>query len=153
MFNNRVVICGVDTGSLPVLREKEKTELLARVKAGDKKAREELVNGNLRLVLSVVQRFSSRGENPDDLFQIAGNFTDVLRQRFLPFVIAAAGRTGRGTHHNCSPLSFFASLIEGGGTRMRDGGIVTRAVFRAFTSREEQATHTPSVFAKGEMEP
>ena len=70
MFNNRVVICGVDTGSLPVLREKEKTELLARVKAGDKKARDELVNGNLRLVLSVVQRFSSRGENPDDLFQI-----------------------------------------------------------------------------------
>lgn len=70
MYNNRVVICGVDTAKLPVLREKEKNELLVRVKQGDKAARDELINGNLRLVLSVVQRFSSRGENPDDLFQI-----------------------------------------------------------------------------------
>ncbi len=70
MYNNRVVICGVDTAKLPVLREKEKTELLKRVKQGDKAARDELINGNLRLVLSVVQRFASRGENLDDLFQI-----------------------------------------------------------------------------------
>ncbi len=70
MFNNRVVICGVDTAKLPVLKEKQKSELLARVKQGDKNARDELINGNLRLVLSVVQRFSMRGENLDDLFQI-----------------------------------------------------------------------------------
>ncbi len=70
MYNNRVVICGVDTAKLPVLKEKEKTELLTRVKGGDKKARDELINGNLRLVLSVVQRFALRGENLDDLFQI-----------------------------------------------------------------------------------
>lgn len=70
MYNNRVVICGVDTAKLPVLKEKEKAELLIRVKQGDKTARDELVNGNLRLVLSVVQRFSMRGENLDDLFQI-----------------------------------------------------------------------------------
>ncbi len=70
MYNNRVVICGVDTAKLPVLKEKEKTELLKRVKQGDKIARDELISGNLRLVLSVVQRFSSRGENLDDLFQI-----------------------------------------------------------------------------------
>lgn len=70
MYNNRVVICGVDTAKLPVLKEKEKTELLKKVKQGDKNARDELINGNLRLVLSVVQRFSSRGENLDDLFQI-----------------------------------------------------------------------------------
>ncbi len=70
MYNNRVVICGVDTAKLPVLREKEKTELLKKVREGDKAARDCLVEGNLRLVLSVVQRFSSRGENPDDLFQI-----------------------------------------------------------------------------------
>lgn len=70
MFNNRVVICGVDTAKLPVLREKEKIELLKKVKEGNKSARDELINGNLRLVLSVVQRFASRGENPDDLFQI-----------------------------------------------------------------------------------
>lgn len=70
MFNNRVVICGVDTSKIPVLKEKEKIELLKKIKEGDMKARDELVEGNLRLVLSVVQRFSSRGENPDDLFQI-----------------------------------------------------------------------------------
>ena len=70
MYNNRVVICGVDTAKLPVLKEKEKNELLKRVKQGDKAARDELINGNLRLVLSVVQRFALRGENLDDLFQI-----------------------------------------------------------------------------------
>ncbi len=67
---SKVEICGVNTAKLPVLTEREKTELLKRVKAGDKAAREELINGNLRLVLSVIQRFSSRGENPDDLFQV-----------------------------------------------------------------------------------
>ena len=70
MYINRVEICGVDTAKLPVLREKEKTELLKRIKSGDISARDELINGNLRLVLSVVQRFASRGENLDDLFQI-----------------------------------------------------------------------------------
>ncbi len=70
MGYSKVEICGVNTAKLPVLTEREKTELLKRVKAGDKAAREELINGNLRLVLSVIQRFSSRGENPDDLFQV-----------------------------------------------------------------------------------
>ena len=67
---NKVEICGVNTSKLKVLTEKEKTELLKRVKEGDKKAREELINGNLRLVLSVIQRFTNRGENLDDLFQV-----------------------------------------------------------------------------------
>ena len=70
MGYSKVEICGVNTAKLPVLTEREKTKLLKRVKAGDKAAREELINGNLRLVLSVIQRFSSRGENPDDLFQV-----------------------------------------------------------------------------------
>ncbi len=70
MYINKVVICGVDTSKLPVLKEKEKEELLKRVKNGDKSARDELINGNLRLVLSVIQRFTGRGENLDDLFQI-----------------------------------------------------------------------------------
>ena len=70
MFNNRVEICGVDTSKIPVLKEKEKIELLKKIKEGDKRSRDILVEGNLRLVLSVVQRFASRGENPDDLFQI-----------------------------------------------------------------------------------
>lgn len=67
---NKVEICGIDTSKLPVLKEKEKTALLARIRQGDASARTELVNGNLRLVLSVVQRFANRGENLDDLFQV-----------------------------------------------------------------------------------
>lgn len=67
---NKVEICGINTAELTVLSEKEKTELLKKIKAGDEEARAVFINGNLKLVLSVVQRFSNRGENPDDLFQI-----------------------------------------------------------------------------------
>ncbi len=70
MHYNKVEICGIDTSKLKILSEKEKCELLKKIKAGNKQAREELINGNLRLVLSVIQRFSSRGENLDDLFQV-----------------------------------------------------------------------------------
>ena len=70
MYVNKVVICGVDTSKLPVLKEKDKEALLKKAKDGSKSARDELINGNLRLVLSVIQRFSGRGENLADLFQI-----------------------------------------------------------------------------------
>lgn len=70
MYGNKVVICGVDTSKLSVMKEREKEKLLREVKSGSKSARDKLINGNLRLVLSVVQRFSNRGENPDDLFQV-----------------------------------------------------------------------------------
>ena len=70
MYNNKVSICGVDTSKLPVLKEAQKEALLKEVKKGNEYAREELINGNLRLVLSVIQRFGGRGENPDDLFQV-----------------------------------------------------------------------------------
>lgn len=68
--SGKVEICGVNTSKLKVLSEEKKTELLNRVKKGDAAAREELINGNLKLVLSVIKRFSRRGENPDDLFQV-----------------------------------------------------------------------------------
>jgi len=67
---NKVEICGVNTNKLPLLSNKEKNELLIKIKNGDEDARNIFINGNLRLVLSVIQRFSGRGENPDDLFQI-----------------------------------------------------------------------------------
>ena len=70
MYGNKVEICGINTSKLTVLKEKEKTELLKAMKNGDVTAREKLINGNLRLVLSVIQRFTNRGENPDDLFQV-----------------------------------------------------------------------------------
>lgn len=67
---NKVEICGVNTAKLPILSKKEKEALLLKIKSGDMQAREEFVKGNLRLVLSVIQRFNNRGENPDDLFQV-----------------------------------------------------------------------------------
>ena len=67
---NKVEIAAVNTAKLPMLSNEEKKELLKKIKNGDNEAREKFVEGNLRLVLSVVQRFSGRGENPDDLFQI-----------------------------------------------------------------------------------
>ncbi len=70
MYYNKVEISGVNTAKLKVLKESEKMELLRRVKQGDMNARDELIRGNLRLVLSVIQRFTGRGESPDDLFQV-----------------------------------------------------------------------------------
>ncbi len=69
-MTNKVEICGVNTSTLPILSKKEKDELFIKIKNGDKDARDIFIKGNLRLVLSVIQRFSNRGENPDDLFQV-----------------------------------------------------------------------------------
>lgn len=70
MYYGKVEICGVNTAKLPVLTEKEKTALLRAARAGDKEARQRMIQGNLRLVLSVVQKFVGRGESMDDLFQV-----------------------------------------------------------------------------------
>ena len=69
-MQGKVEICGVNTAKLQVLKNEEMTELLKRVKCGDQEARQKMIEGNLRLVLSVIQRFAGRGENMDDLFQI-----------------------------------------------------------------------------------
>lgn len=70
MMINKVEICGVNTAKLPTLSEKEKQALFQKIKEGDEEARREFIYGNLRLVLSVLQRFNNRGENVDDLFQV-----------------------------------------------------------------------------------
>ena len=67
---SKVEICGVNTAKLPVLSTVEKQELLIKIKNGDNEAREKFIQCNLRLVLSVIQRFGGRGENADDLFQV-----------------------------------------------------------------------------------
>ena len=90
MALNRVVICGVNTSKLPYLTEDEKNMLFDRMEQGDSSAREEFIEGNLRLVLSVIQRFGSSNENPDDLFQIGciglikaiNNFNTELEVKF-----------------------------------------------------------------------
>jgi len=69
-MQGKVEICGVNTAKLKVLKNEETRALLIRAKGGDMAAREELIAGNLRLVLSVIQKFSGRGENVDDLFQV-----------------------------------------------------------------------------------
>ncbi len=92
---NKVEICGVNTANLKVLCEKEKEELLRLSKSGDKKARDKLVTGNLKLVLSVVQRFTGRGENPDDLFQVGciglikaiDNFDPIHEVKFSTYAV------------------------------------------------------------------
>lgn len=108
MQYNKVEICGVDTSKLKVLKENEKRELLKIIRDGTpkerNKAREEMINGNLRLVLSVIQRFTNRGENPDDLFQVGciglikaiDNFNVDLDVRFstygVPMIIGEVRR-------------------------------------------------------------
>lgn len=95
MHYNKVEICGINTSKLKVLTEKEKIDLLTQIKNGNKNAREQLINGNLRLVLSVIQRFSSRGENLDDLFQVGcvglikaiDNFDVNLGLRFSTYAV------------------------------------------------------------------
>lgn len=92
---NKVEICGVDTSKLTVLKEAEKMTLLKKMHAGDRTAREKLINGNLRLVLSVIQRFTNRGENLDDLFQVGciglmksiDNFDISLDVRFSTYAV------------------------------------------------------------------
>lgn len=95
MYYNKVEICGVNTSKLEVLSDGRKRELLERSKAGDVGAREELINGNLRLVLSIIQRFSGRGENADDLFQVGcvglikavDNFNLELEVKFSTYAV------------------------------------------------------------------
>ena len=79
-MRGKVEICGINTARLPVLKNDEMMALLRRTKTGDKAAREQLICGNLRLVLSVLQRFAGRGESPDDLFQSRGENVDDLFQ-------------------------------------------------------------------------
>ena len=69
-MNTKVEICGVNTAKLPILKPDEKDALFARILQGDEAARQEYIYGNLRLVLSVIQRFNNRGENIDDVFQV-----------------------------------------------------------------------------------
>lgn len=103
-MQGKVEICGVNTAKLKVLKNEETAELLKRTKQGDMKAREELIAGNLRLVLSVIQKFTNRGENVDDLFQVGciglikaiDNFNVDLDVRFstygVPMIIGEIRR-------------------------------------------------------------
>ena len=133
MYSHKVEICGVNTSKLKNLTADEKHELLIRAHNGDTEARDELTAGNLHLVLSIIQRFSSRGENPDDLFQVgcvglikaADNFDLSLDVKFstyaVPMIIGEIRRYLRD--NNLVRVS----------RSMRD------LAYRALTAREELA--------------
>ena len=95
MQYNKVEICGINTNDIKVLKESEKIELLKKARQGDKQARDELIKGNLRLVLSVIQRFQNRGESMDDLFQVGviglikaiDNFNLDLNVKFSTYAV------------------------------------------------------------------
>ena len=95
MYYNKVEICGVNTSKLPVLTSVKKKELLKKIKEGDMYAREELIDGNLRLVLSIIQRFTNRHENLDDLFQVGciglikaiDNFNTEIEVEFSTYAV------------------------------------------------------------------
>lgn len=95
MQYNKVEICGINTNDIKVLKESEKIELLKKARQGDKQARDELIKGNLRLVLSVIQRFQNRGESMDDLFQVGviglikaiDNFNLDLQVKFSTYAV------------------------------------------------------------------
>lgn len=93
MYTRKVELCGLDTTQLPVLSEAEKADLIRAARKGDTLAREKMIQGNLRLVLSVVQKFAGRNENPDDLFQVGciglikaiDNFDTEMNVRFSTY--------------------------------------------------------------------
>lgn len=94
-YFNKVEICGINTNDIKLLKESEKIDLLKKAQQGDSTARDNLINGNLRLVLSVVQRFANRGEGMDDLFQVGviglikaiDNFNTELNVRFSTYAV------------------------------------------------------------------
>ena len=129
----KVEICGVNTAKLPLLTNEEMRELFALAQAGDKPARDKLVQGNLRLVLSIVQRFGNRGENPDDLFQVGcigllkaiDNFDLSLNVRFSTYAVPMIiGEIRRYLRDN---------------TAIRVSRSVRDVAYKALTARDELA--------------
>jgi RNA polymerase sporulation-specific sigma factor len=114
MLTNKVEICGVNTAKLPVLKNDEKKALFDRILKGDTEAREEYIYGNLRLVLSVIQRFNNRGESADDIFQVGciglikaiDNFDVTQGVKFSTYAVPM------NVHRrNIKPLSFLQDSV------------------------------------------
>lgn len=108
MSTYKVEICGVNTAKLPILKEAEKEELFKKIKEGDETARETYIKGNLRLVLSVIKRFSGHNENIDDLFQIGviglmksiDNFDPTLGVKFSTYAVPMNVRSRKSLKKN-----------------------------------------------------
>ena len=117
---NKVEICGVDTARLPLYKEAEMTEMLEKIKAGDDSVRDKFIKGNLRLVLSVIQRFASRGETPDDLFQVGvvglikaiDNFDTSLDVKFSTYAVPMIAGELRRFLRDFQPMRVSRSLRD-----------------------------------------
>ena len=121
MAQGKVEICGVNTAKLPLLKAEEKEALFAKIEAGDQKARETYIEGNLRLVLSVIKRFASSNENVDDLFQIGciglikaiDNFDSSLNVKFSTYAVPMIiGEIRRFLRDNSSSIRVSRSLKD-----------------------------------------
>ena len=120
MASYKVEICGVNTSKLPLLKNAEKEELFTRIQQGDTKAREKYIEGNLRLVLSVIKRFSSSNENVDDLFQIGciglikaiDNFDSSLNVRFSTYAVPMIIGEIRRFLRDSSPIRVSRSIKD-----------------------------------------
>ena len=121
MVQGKVEICGVNTAKLPLLKQQEKEALFVRIKEGDNEAREEFIKGNLRLVLSVIKRFSSSNENVDDLFQIGciglmkaiDNFDITLNVKFSTYAVPMiTGEIRRFLRDNSSSIRVSRSIKD-----------------------------------------
>ncbi len=121
MAQGRVEICGVNTAGLPLLKNAEKEALFARIQEGDMAARETYIEGNLRLVLSVIKRFSSSNENVDDLFQIGciglikaiDNFDSSLNVKFSTYAVPMIiGEIRRFLRDNSSSIRVSRSIKD-----------------------------------------
>lgn len=139
---NKVEICGVNTSKLKVLSEREKIELFKKMHGGDKNSREELITGNLRLVLSIIQSFRNRGENPDDLFQVGciglikavDNFDETLGLQFATYAYPMIIGEVRRYLRDFTPMRVPRSLRD--------------MAYRALKSREalsNKLSHEPTV--------
>lgn len=119
-MQGKVEICGVNTSKLKTLSNEQMMELIARSQAGDEEARSKLVEGNLKLVLSVVQRFMGRGENPDDLFQVGcigllkaiANFDTTKQVRFSTYGVPMIAGELRRYLRDYSPIRVSRSVRD-----------------------------------------
>lgn len=118
MYTNKVEICGINTSGLPVMKDVEMKDMIERIRSGDRALRERFITGNLRLVLSVIQKFQNRGESMDDLFQVGciglikalDNFDPSHEVKFSTYAVPMnVGR--RGKHVSKNSCFFFVFYI------------------------------------------
>ncbi|MBQ8333188.1 MAG: sigma-70 family RNA polymerase sigma factor [Clostridia bacterium] len=132
MYYNKVEICGVNTARLPTLTSLEKKNLLRRTKDGDMAAREELIDGNLRLVLSIIQRFTNRRESMDDLFQVGciglikavDNFNPELEVEFSTYAVPTVIESRKHTGGNMTRKQALEAAAERLGKSGENGEVI-----------------------------